>query len=153
MKKLVPTLLAVPLVLVACSKTAGTAATSRVSESTTTQTPQIPSPSGPPDTSAAAAPTNARYACEYLIAAVDQLSSNDQSVGQAVALATSGVNSTLDASAHDSAYKRLRADADAFLANVVRLQLQLELDGKIVHASKYPASYRETVKAVQADCS
>lgn len=153
MRKPLPTLLAVAIVVVACSKTAGAPAASGVSASTTAQTPQIPTPSGPPDTSAAAAPTNAKDACEYLAAAVSQLSSDDHSVSQAVTLATSGATSTLNASVHDSAYKRLRSDADAFLVAVVRLQIELQIDGTIVHASKYPASYRGAVKAVEADCS
>jgi hypothetical protein len=113
----------------------------------------VPFPSGPPNTSLAAASTNARYACEYLAAAVGQLSSNDQSIDKAVALATLGVTSALNASAHDPAYNKFRTDADALLGNVVRLKLELQLDGRPLHASKYPASYRKTVKAVHADCS
>jgi hypothetical protein len=117
------------------------------------QTPQPPFPSGPPNTAAAAAPTNAKDACEYLKAAIDQLSLDDKSIDRALVFAESGVDSALNASAHDPTYTKLRTDADAFLAAVVRQQLLLQIDGGVVEASKYPASYRDAVKAVKADCS
>jgi hypothetical protein len=118
-----------------------------------TLTPQLPFVTGPPDTSAKAAPTNGKYSCENLTAAVGQLSSNDQSVARAIAFATSGVESAQAASANDPAYNKLRTDADAFLEDVVRFHIELQLDGRAVVASKYPASYRKSVKAVHADCS
>jgi hypothetical protein len=115
--------------------------------------PELSFPSGPPNTAAAAAPTNARYACEYLTAAIDQLASDDQSVNGAVASVQSSVDSALAASANDPAYTRLTTDAKAFLVDVVRQQLQLQISGRVIEASKYPASYRDAVKAVEADCS
>ena len=115
--------------------------------------PEPSFPSGPPDTAAAAAPTNARYACEYLTATIDQLASDDQFVNRAVASVQSSVDSALAASAHDPAYTRLTNDAKAFLVEVVRQQVQRQISGRVIEASKYPASYRGVVKAVEADCS
>ena len=153
MSKRLLTLLTVPLVLVACSKTTAAPTTTMATTSTSPLTPQLPLVTGPLDTSAMAAPTNAKYACEYLTAAAGQLSSNDQSVDRAVTFATSGVTSALNASAHDPAYNKLRTDAEALLEDVVRFNVELQLDGRAVVASKYPASYRKSVKAVHADCS
>jgi hypothetical protein len=144
-------LLIAPLGLVACSKMSAGPATTQIPTAPTTV--QTPLPSDPSDTAAAAAKTNAKAACEYLKAAISQLSLDDKSIDQAVAFAQSGVDSTLNASAHDPKYSKLRANADQFLVEVVRQQVQLRVSRRVVEAFKYPASYRDAVKTVKADCS
>lgn len=143
------TLLLVPLTLVACSKTRATPTTT----TTAPTTAKVPNLTIPSNTSAAAAPTNAKHACEYLNAAVSQLSSDDHSVSQAVAFAQSGVDSVDAAWVNDRTYNKLRVDAEAFLVEVVRQQVEQHVTGRVMKASSYPASYRHAVKAVAADCS
>ncbi len=152
MRKALLPLLAVPLVMVACSKTTAAPTTTKAVASPSTQTPPVPFPSGPPNTSVSAAPANAKYACEYLTAAVDQLSSDDQSVNKAVGLTLSGVGSTLAASANNPAYTKLNRDARALLVEVVRLQVQLKIERRSLNASEYPASFGPTVRTLDADC-
>jgi hypothetical protein len=120
---------------------------------TQTTTPEPSIPGVPPNTAAAAAPINAKYACEYLTRAVSQLSSNDHSVDQAVALVQSGIDSALAASVDARTYTKLRTNAEAFLDEVVRLQIQRQISGRTEDVSRYPASYRDADKAVAADCS
>ena len=142
-------LLASPLVLVACSKVT---TASNPPQTTAPATVHTPLPSGPPNTDAAAAPTNAKYACEYLTAAIDRLSSDNRSVDHAVASVQSGVDSALAASVNDPSYAKLKADAMTFLEDVVRFQVQRQVSGRTIDASKYPTSYRATVKEIKADC-
>jgi hypothetical protein len=154
MRKTFLFMMVAPVVLVACSKmSAAPTATQTTTAPTSVQTPKLPFTSDPPNTAAAAAPTNAKDACEYLEAAIQQLSLDDKSIDKAVVFAESAVDSGLSASAHDPSYTKLRTDADEFLVNVVRQQLQLQIGERVVEASKYPASYRHAVKAVKADCS
>ena len=108
-------LLAVPLLFAACSKATNDPSTLKSTIPTTAQTPPLSFPSGPTNTAESAAPTNARYACEYLTAAVGQLSANDRSVNQAVALVQSGADSALAASANDPTYRKLKADSLSLL--------------------------------------
>ena len=146
------TVLTVPLILVACSKTNAAPTTTQTTTPTTSKSPNLTIPSGPFDTAATAAPTNAKYACEYLLAAVREMASDDRSVNQAVAFTQSGVDSVDAAWVNDRTYSKLRADAEALLVEVVRQQIQLRISGRAVDASKYPVSYRDAVKAVKADC-
>jgi hypothetical protein len=150
-------LLTVPLLFAACSRTPADPNTSRLTAPATEQTPPMSFPSGPTNTAGSAAPTNARYACEYLTAAVGQLSTNDRSINQAVALVQSGADSALAASANDPTYGKLKADSLSFLEDVVRIQVQQDIQQHIgvgaIDASKYPGTYRKTVKEIKADCA
>ncbi len=150
--RVVLTLVATPLVLVACSKDTTASNPPQATAPVTVPASKLPSPTGPPNTGAAAAPTNAKSACEHLTAAIDQLSSDDRSVNQAVSSVQAGIDSAIAASTNDPSYTKLRADGVAFLVDVVRLQVQRQVSGQPADASKYPASYRETVNEIKADC-
>jgi hypothetical protein len=134
--------LAIPLVLAACSPTVATPATSIA--------PAPSVPSGPPDSAPAAAPVNAKFACEELLAAANLLSSGTGSA-QAASLSRTGVVFARASAVNDPAYDKLTDDGRRLAAFAARRTLLLLLSGGALGGSK--PSNLAPIRAVEADCS
>jgi hypothetical protein len=135
-------LVALPLLVAACSPTAATPATS---------IPPPPSvPIGPPDTGATAAPADATFACRELTAAASLLMSGT-GFAQAASWSRTGLAFATASAAHDPAYVKLSNDARSLAAFAARRTLLLLLSGGNLGGSK-PTNVAP-MRAVERDCS